>query len=428
VACAILGFVPSPGAAQVQSQVHSPAPVLGSASPEEVGFLPQRLERIGREIERSIADGELPGAVALVVRDGKVVYQEAFGYADLASKTPMRVDTIFRIASMTKPITTVGVMMLYEEGHFRLNDPVSEFLPEFTEMRVISEMNEDGTIAETVPAKRPIRIIDLLSHASGLSYPFNPDRLQKTYRQAGIVDSVTASDTVLAEQVRLIAAQPLLFEPGSGFRYSLATDVLGRLIEVVSGQSLDRFFFERIFEPLGMVDTYFYLPESEVARLATLYAHVDERGLVVSQGDESEIKLDNPNFPVEGARSHFSGGAGLSSTVNDYARFAQMLLNEGQLGGVRLVGRKSVELMRTARVDWDDDQLPDFSIGFQVVGDLGVHGELGSVGSYFWGGAFYTSFWIDPRERLVGLLMSQARPSRSDLRQKFPTLVYQALE
>lgn len=404
------------------------AETLGTANPEQAGFLPDRLGRIDRAIEDAIAGGELPGAVAMIVRDGRVVYQEAFGYADLNSKKPMRIDSIFRIASMTKAITSVGLMMLYEEGRFRLNDPLSEFLPEFAEMRVISEMADDGTVAETVAAKSPIRIIDLLSHTSGLSYPFIPNRLQKTYRAAGVIDSLTASDMRLEDQVRLIARQPLLFEPGGGFMYSLSTDVLGRLIEVVSEQPLDRFIAERITGPLGMVDTYFFLPEAKADRLVTLYAHVDGRGLVVSTGQEADLKMDNPNYPIEGARTFFSGGAGMVSTAHDYARFAQMMLNQGQLEGVRILGRKSVELMRTARVDWDGDQEPDFGLGFQVVTDLGKRGELGSIESFSWGGAFFTTYWIDPRERLVGILMSQARPARSDLREKYPTLVYQALE
>jgi CubicO group peptidase (beta-lactamase class C family) len=226
----------------------------------------------------------------------------------------------------------------------------------------------------------------------------------------------------------LLAQQPLLFEPGTKWQYGLNTDVLGRLIEVVSGQPLDEFFEQHILGPLGMNDTYFYLPDDKRDRLVTLYAHVEGQGLVVSKGDESEIKLDNPNYPVEGARTYFSGGAGLSSTAYDYARFIQMLLNEGQLDGMRVLSRKSVELMRTARFDYDGDSFPDIGLGFSVVGDLGKHGELGSTGMYAWGGAFNTTFWIDPEENLVGVFMSQVRPVQSDITEKFTTLVYQALE
>lgn len=243
-----------------------------------------------------------------------------------------------------------------------------------------------------------------------------------------ITDGLTAAKQTLGPEIRKLASQPLLFDPGSSFAYGLNTDALGYLIEVVSGQTLDQFLQQQIFTPLDMLDTYFYLPLSKADRLVTLYAHIDGQGLVVSNGDESEIYLDNPDFPVEGARSFFSGGAGLSSTAHDYARFLQMLLNDGELDGVRLLGRKAVELMRTARIDWDGDEVPDFALGFQVINDLGESGELGTTGAYSWDGAFYTSYFIDPAENLVAVFMSQARPVNSDIRAKFATQVYQALE
>jgi CubicO group peptidase (beta-lactamase class C family) len=398
------------------------------AEPGEAGVIAERLERIDQVIEEEIEAGEIPGAVALVAHNGKIVYHRAFGNADVASGEAMRTDSIFRIASMTKAVTSVGVMILYEQGRFQLTDPVSKYLPEFANMRVISKMAEDGGIAETVPAVQPVRIIDLLTHASGISYPFMTSDVQKTYNDAGLIDGLTARDLVLKDQMALLARQPLLFEPGTKWMYGLNTDVLGYLIEVVSGQSLDKFFRQHILDPLGMEDTYFYLPDDKRDRLVTLYAHVEGEGLVVSKGDESEIKLDNPNYPVEGARTYFSGGAGLSSTAYDYARFIQMLLNEGELDGVRVLSRKSVELMRTPRFDYDGDSAPDISLGFGVVTDLGKHGELGSVGMYSWGGAFNTSYWIDPREGLVGVFMSQVRPVNTDITERFTTLVYQALE
>jgi len=402
-------------AAEVQKQVST-------------DFLPQRLERIDQAVEQAIAAGEIHGAVALIMRDGQVGYHKAFGLADLASGKEMTTDTIFRIASMTKAITSVAAMILYEQGRFQLNDPISKFLPRFADMQIISEVGGDGSILDTVSASSPIRIIDLLSHTSGISYPFIASKVQKSYVEAGIIDGLTAKDQALGDQMEILAAQPLLFEPGSEFAYGLNTDVLGHLIEVVSGQTLDRFIAENIAGPLGMTDTYFYLPNDKAPRLATLYAYVDGQGLIESQGTEADIKLDNPNYPITGARSYFSGGAGLSSTASDYGRFCQMLLNDGELDGVRILSRKSVELMRTARTDWDDDQIADFGLGFRVVSDLGKSGELGSVGAYSWGGAYYTTYWIDPRESLIGVFMSQARPVSSDISQKFRTLVYQALE
>lgn len=399
----------------------------GVAHAGDAGFLPQRLERIDHAIEAAIAAGEIPGAVAWVARNGETAYHKAFGHSDVESGIAMKTDTIFRIASMSKAITSVGVMILYEHGRFRLNDPISRYLPEFADMTVVSEVADDGAIAATVQADSPIRIIDLLSHTAGISYPFIASELQVSYLQAGLIDGITASRRTLGEQMKLLAAQPLLFEPGSQFAYGLNTDVLGYLIEVVSGQALDRFFAENVTGPLQMNDTYFYLPDDKAHRLATLYADIGERGLVVSKGTESEIKMDDPNYPVSGAKSYFSGGAGLSSTAGDYGRFVQMLLNDGELDGVRVLSRKSVELMRAARTDWDDDGIADFGLGFRVVNDLGGSGELGSAGAYSWGGAFYTSYWIDPRENLVGVFMSQVRPADSDIADKFNTLVYQAL-
>jgi CubicO group peptidase (beta-lactamase class C family) len=404
------------------------AQTAAPVDPNTTGFIAERLTRIDDGINAEIAAGKIPGAVALVVKDGNVAYFKSFGLADIESQTPMRNDHIFRIASMSKAITSVAVMILYEQGHFQLNDPVAKYIPEFTDMTVVSVVDEDGNVSATVPATKPIKIIDLLTHTSGISYPFIQSVVQKSYVDAGVIDGVTARKITLASQMKLLAKQPLLFESGSKSAYGLSTDLLGYLVEVISGQSLEQFFADEIFAPLDMQDSYFYLPEGKADRLATLYANVENIGLIVSVGNESSIILDDPLYPVAGARTYFSGGAGLSSTANDYGRFLQMLLNEGTLDGARVLGRKSVELMRTARIDWDDDQRPDMSLGFDVIGDLGKKGELGSVGSYSWGGAFNTSYWIDPSEGLIGVFMSQARPVNSDIRAKFSTLVYQALE
>jgi len=295
-------------------------------------------------------------------------------------------------------------------------------------MQVITETDDSGTILATAPAGSSITIIDLLTHTSGIAYPFIPSVVQKLYVDAGIIDGLTVSNQTLASQMRMLAKQPLLFEPGSSFEYGLNSDLAGYLIEVVSGQPLDEFFREHITGPLEMDDTWFYLPEESAGRLATLYADVPEKGLVVSKGDEADIKLDDPNFPIKGARSYFSGGAGLSSTTHDFARLMQMLLNRGELDGVRILSRKSVELMSAPRVDSDGDGVADLALGLSVVSDLGNYAELGSVGAYNWGGAFNTTFWIDPAERLIAVFMSQVRPRDTDIGQRFKTAVYQSLE
>lgn len=391
------------------------------------GLLPERLQRIDRVVEQAIADGEIPGAVAMILKDGEVAYHKAFGYADMDAADPMQTDTIFRIASMTKAIVSVGVMQLYEQGHFLLNDPVSAYLPEFGHMRVAARIGDDGHVATSTPARHEIRIVDLLTHTSGISYPFIPSRVQKTYVAAGVIDGVTATDATLAEKMAILARQPLLTEPRTTFTYGLSTDVLGYLIEVVSGMPLDEYIAQNISGPLGMSDTYFYLPPDKAARLATLYAEVDGR-LVESDGSEADIKLDDPLYPARGAKSYFSGGAGMSSTAHDYARFCQMLLNDGVLDGARILGRKSVELMHTPRVELDAERAVNFGLGFRVLKDIGRVAELGSNGTYAWGGAFFTSYWIDPEEQLVAVFMSQVRPSTADVAVRFNTLVYQALE
>jgi CubicO group peptidase (beta-lactamase class C family) len=391
-------------------------------------FNSSRLARIDSVVGRAVANGEIPGAVVLVSRGGDTDFLKAYGHADLESGTVMRTDAIFRIASMTKAITSVAVMILFERGYFSLDDPVGDYIPAFGRMEVISEVDDQGRITATAAARSPIRIVDLLTHSSGISYPFIDNVLQSPYVAAGLIDGLTARPLTLESQMLLLARQPLMFEPGAGFQYGLSTDLLGYLVEVVSGQSLPEFVAANITGPLDMNDTHFYLPPEKAHRLVTLYADVDGSGLVVSDGTESSLKMDNPKYPVEGAQTHHCGGAGLSSTAGDYGRFLLMLLNDGTLDGVRILGRKSVELMRTARIDWDDDGTADFGLGFEVVSDLGQYDNLGSVGMYRWGGAFYTSFWVDPAEDLVGVFMSQVRPSDADVADRFQAAVYQALQ
>lgn len=386
-----------------------------------------RLTRIDQAIENAIDAREIPGAVAMVLHDGNVAYHKSFGFADVAAREPMRNDSIFRIASMTKAITTVGVMLLYEQGHFLLSDPVADYIPEFANMRIVGEVGADGTILTSQEAHNPIRIIDLLTHTSGIAYPFLASATNRAYVHAGVIDGITSTSLSLRTNIERIASQPLLFEPGSEFAYGLSTDVLGRLIEVISGKTLAGFFQQEIFLPLNMKDTYFYLPAEKADRLVTMYSDTSGTGIAVSKGDEEAIIAVNPSYPIEGAKAHFSGGAGLSSTAGDYARFLQMLLDEGAIDGRSFLSRKSVELMRASRVDMDGDGDPDFGMGFRVFDDPDELNELGSLGTYSWGGAFYTSYWIDPQEQLIGVLMSQVRPAHSDIDKLFNMLVYQAL-
>lgn len=398
------------------------------------GFIEERLQRIDAVLEREVTTGHIPGAVALIARHGRIVYHKSFGYADIASAKPMTNDAIFRIASMSKLLTSVGVMILHERGEFLLNDPVARYLPEFANPQVVAEVDEEGNIVSTVAASQPIRIVHLLSHSSGISYPFIPTPVGKRYVEVGVIDGPTSKPYTLREQMQLLAAQPLLFEPGSAFAYGLNTDVLGYLIEVVSGKSLAQFFADEITGPLGMPDTHFYLPEESAGRLANIYVENAEMELVAAQDMEVPITMGSADYPIEGARSHFSGGSGLSSTATDYARFLLMLLNDGELDGIRILGRKSVELMRTPRVALNYGDEPDFGLGLEVTRDIGKAGILGTPGTLSWSGAFDTSFWIDPAEDMVAVFMTQVAPHdvasaiERDIETQFRTMVYQALE
>jgi len=270
-------------------------------------FHSSKLARIDQVIQAAVAGGEIPGAVVLVSRGGDTDLLKAYGFANLDSNKVMQTDAIFRIASMTKAVTSVAVMVLYEQGHFLLTDPVGKYIPEFNHMKVVTEIDDEGNIVALADASKHIRIVDLLSHSSGLSYPFIASALQARYVEAGLIDGLTARNLTLETQMMLLAQQPLLFEPGEGFAYGLSTDLLGYLVEVVSGQSLAEFIAENITGPLSMTNTYFYLPPEKADRLVTLYAHVAGQGLVVSDGTESTLKLDNPNYPISYSEPQIRG-------------------------------------------------------------------------------------------------------------------------
>lgn len=390
-----------------------------AAEPTELGFDPKRLERLDAVIEKSIADDRLAGAVMYVARDGQPAHFKAYGMANRETGEPMRTDTIMRIASMSKAVTTVAAMMLYEEGHFMLNDPISNYLPEFAKP-VVAEAadNADGFI--TVPADEPIRVIHLMTHTAGLTYG---DGLARAlYEKANLTGWYFADhDETIADAVKRLATLPLNAHPGSKYQYGYSSDVLGRYVEAVSGMPLDEFMAKRIFEPLGMTDTSFFLPPEKAGRLAPVYGY--EKGKLVVK--ETSATSDY----VHGPRKCFSGGAGLLSTAGDYGRLLQMLLNGGELDGVRLLSRHAVELMRSNHhVPGYGGGRGAFGLGFWVVTDPGSHGELGSVGSYGWGSAYYPQYLVDPEERMVAIFMTQLAPSGGlPLNQRFKVLTYQAL-
>jgi len=380
-----------------------------SEKPEAAGMSSERLERISKAVQQSIDDKRLAGAVTLVARHGHVVWFKAQGMSDREAGKPMRPDSIFRICSMSKPITSTAVMMLYEEGKFLLDDPISKYLPEFKDPKVLVKPANGPSY--TIPATHEITIRDLLRHTSGLTYNWNED-LGPLYEKANVAAGLMPYDGTIGDNVKRLAPLPLLFNPGERFEYSLSLDVLGRLVEVVSGKPFDEFLRTRIFEPLGMKDTSFFPPDNKLDRLTTAYTYYDGKGLnrfpdtPITEGTFSY----SADYPTKGPKKLFSGGAGLTSTAEDYARFCQMMLNGGKWGNTRLLSRKTVELMT-------HDQLgkigPEqaFGLGFGVAGVKTPLEELGTPGSYNWGGFFFTAFSVDPKEELIIVFMGQLHPT-----------------
>jgi CubicO group peptidase (beta-lactamase class C family) len=394
---------------------------LPPAAPEDIGLSAARLARLGEVISGEVERGRLPGAVVLVARRGRLGYFESFGRRDAAGGAPMTKDAIFRIYSMTKPITSVAAMMLWEEGRFLLSDPIGKYLPDLSRLdvaRVEVTAGGDGQI-ERVPALRAITIQDLLRHTSGLTYEFRGSGpVHKMYRSAK-VDSRAQTN---ADQVATLGRMPLLYQPGTQWEYGRSTDVVGRLVEVLSGQKLSAFFEQRILVPLGMVDTGFHVPPSHHARLAGAFGRDPDSGVTVRL---HEVR-DPPNFE--------SGGGGLVSTAADYVRFMQMLLNGGTFEGHRMLSRKTVELMTADHLGpitgAPDLLLPGhgFGLGFAVRLHAGIAHVPGSIGQYFWGGLAGTTFWIDPAEQLLGLMLIQAPGLRDYYRTLFRDLVYSAVD
>jgi CubicO group peptidase (beta-lactamase class C family) len=393
------------------------------AAVSALGFSPERLQRLDAVMQESVAKHEIAGGIMYIARNGQTVKLQAYGLQDIEAGKPMPTDAIFRIASMSKAVTTVAVMMLYEEGRFLLHDPVSKYIPAFANS-VVAMPPPAGSAPElkyvTVPAKRPIRIRDLLTHTAGLTY--GDGLAVDDYKNANLYYWYFADhDETIGEAINRLAKLPLHGQPGESWQYGFSTDVLGYLVEVVSGMPLDRFIEERICRPLKMKDTCFFLPPEKADRLAPVYGI--EGGKLVLK--ENSAKTDY----IQGPRKCFSGGAGLLSTANDYGRLLQMLLNGGELDGVRLLGPKTVELMHQNHVGNKYGQDTNgFGLGFWVNGDLGYYGELGSEGAYGWGSAYYPQYLIDPKEKLVAFFMAQLRPAGSvTLNQRFKVLTYQAL-
>ena len=376
-------------------------------------------------IEQAIAEEQVPGAVVLIARHGKIAYTKAYGTADPAG-SPLQTDSIFRIASQTKAITTTAVMMLWEEGHFRLDDPLSMYLPEFANPEVLEAYDEATGHYITRPAQHEITIRHLITHNSGIGYGIidRDARMKQIYIDAGVTDLYSTEPVVLADNVKKIAALPLVFDPGKAFHYSEGLDVAGRLVEVVSGLSFDVFLRTRIFEPLGMVDTQFYLRPDQVDRLVTVQQPGEESGWIKYEGTEHY----DADYPMKGARTWFGGGAGLTSTVRDYAAFLQMYLNGGEYQGTRLLSRTTIKTMMAHQSDLAVTGY--YGLGFSVLNADGVaHGGLGGLNTFSGGGYFNTKFFADPNEQLLGMIFKQTRGQKGDqTTDKFMQLTFAAID
>jgi CubicO group peptidase (beta-lactamase class C family) len=413
---------------------------LPATDPSTVGLSETRLQRLEDVIQGYVDNQAVAGAVTLIARRGREAHIQAYGMADRADGTPMEPDSIFRIASMTKPVTSVAVLMLYEEGHFKLNDPVGQYLPELAELEVLTP-SDDGTTFSRAPARQTMTIRHLLTHTSGIGYRFLGDlggspklrALADLYGEAGIADGLAEHDGTIEELVTALGDLPLLHEPGAAFSYGLSDDVLGRLVEVVSGMSFDVFLRTRLFEPLGMVDTSFYVPAAKADRMASIYTPT-AGGLAEVEGTvEGDHLIYSSTYSTGEHRRNLSGGAGLSSTAHDYSRFLQMLLNGGELDGARILSPMTVDLMTANQIgDAPVGSIVQpgsagFGLGVALRGGPSVDGELGSAGAYHWSGFFSTAFWIDPQEQLIGILMTQVFPGASDIQDKFRLMTYQAI-
>ncbi|MEZ4959858.1 MAG: serine hydrolase domain-containing protein [Saprospiraceae bacterium] len=405
------------------------SPPLAEASPESVGMSTERLGRITSMLEAAVAEDDIPGAVALVARNGKIVYWNAFGMADNASNRKLKRDDIFRIASQTKAITSTAVMMLWEEGKFQLDDPISNYIPEFKNPQVLKDFKYSDTTWTTEPAKSEITIRHLLNHTSGLGYGVidGDERFQMMYHKAGITDLFTTENISIAESVKKLAKLPLHHNPGEKFTYSEGLDVLGYFIEIVSGEPFDVYLKKHIFEPLGMNDTYFYLPSEKAARLVSVQK--PDNGKWV----RFPVTFYDTDYPIKGAKRFFSGGAGLSSTAKDYATFLQLYLNGGELNGIRLLSCTTIETMLANQTG---DLLPwgegsqYFSLAYSVVTPKGVaKGGMGGLGTFSWGGYFNTQYQADPEENIICILMKQTQDlDKDDTGWKFRQLVFSALD
>jgi len=406
--------------------------VLQSVNPETQGISSGRLKQVDANINQWIKEGQLNGATAIILRNGKIVYHKAFGFA--SENVPMKTNNIFRIASMTKPVISVAAMMLYEEGKFLLTDPVSKFIPEFKNPLVLDKYNAADTTYTTVPAKREITMRDILSHTSGIGYAqIGSVTSNAIYYKNNINGGIGTPYSTLKDVIPRLAKLPLFAQPGEEFYYGLNTDVLGYLIEVISGIPLDKYLQQKIFQPLGMNDTYFFLPKEKQERLVSLYSQGNNKMSI----QDSLISLNGTfsrDFPKTNNGTYFSGGAGLNSTAYDYALFGQMLLNGGELNSKRILSPATIQIMVSNQIGellmWGDaNKTRRFGLGFGILTDYAERTLMIPAGSYGWDGMFASHYWTDPKNKMVVVFMRNIWPTEHwDYGDRIKPLIYQALK
>lgn len=408
---------------------------LKTVTPDIENFSTERINRLDKQINQWINEEQLNGATAIILRNGKIVYHKSFGFANKQKGIVMRNDHVYRIASMTKPIVSVAAMMLYEEGKFLLTDPISNFIPEFKNPVVLDKYNATDTTYTTLPAKREITFRDILSHTSGIGYAqIGTNTANAIYYKHKINGGIGTPYSTLKDVITRLAKLPLQTEPGQEYYYGLNTDVLGYLVEVISGMPLDKYLQQKIFEPLGMKDTYFFLPKEKQSRLVALYTQGSKTSLRIQDSIINLNGIFSRDFPNTTDGRFFSGGAGLSSTAYDYALFGQMLLNGGELNGKRILSPATIQLMTTNQIGdhlmWGDtNKTRRFGLGFGILTEYAERTLMIPAGSYGWDGMFASHYWTDPKNKMVVVFMRNIWPTDHwDYGDRIKPLIYQALK
>lgn len=403
----------------------SVAQVLSPVVTKSKNLDPVKLAQIDSLLNKYVANNWLVGASTIIVKDNQVLYYKGHGFANQATKKPMEANAIFRIMSQTKAITSLAILQLFENGKIGLDQAVGDFIPSFYKQTVLKDFNAADTTYTTVPAKRNITIRDLLTHTSGIDYAaIGSKNMQAIYAKADMPSGLGKSNASLLDVMKKLGTLPLVHQPGEKFTYGLNSDLLGCIVEIVSGMTLEAYFHKNIFEPLGMRDTYFNVPASKANRLPTVYTE-DSNNKIIEWGPT--FRNIDPNYPLLGT-TFFSGGAGLSSTAYDYAVFLQMILNGGKYNGKQIISPRTAELMLSPQLDFKYDGLNDFGLGFAITSDKASNLEARNKGSFSWGGYYGTNYWADPKEKLICLIMTQHTPnSHFGFQEKIENIIYGSL-